>query len=109
MQEVQTALGKESYFINRFGHAADYICIQIHNISNKTINSSTRLLLAEKKIVTDLQMPAKQIPCNVRTHWNSTFNKVNMAIQYRTPLNSLINDSDNGLTCFSLFSTEWII
>ncbi|KAE9399721.1 hypothetical protein BT96DRAFT_820228 [Gymnopus androsaceus JB14] len=32
-----------------------------------------------------------------------------MALQYKTALNSFINDSDHGLSRFALSSTEWAI
>ncbi|KAE9385741.1 hypothetical protein BT96DRAFT_1088738, partial [Gymnopus androsaceus JB14] len=81
----------------------------IRNVSNKTINSSTKILPAWKKTVANFKLPSKQIPRDVRTWWNSTFDMINKAVQYRTPLNSFINDSDNGLTAFALSTTEWMI
>ncbi|KAE9383878.1 hypothetical protein BT96DRAFT_755664, partial [Gymnopus androsaceus JB14] len=60
----------------------------LRNISNKTINSSTKLLPAWNQIVADFQLPLKKIPCDVRTHWNLTFDVINMALQYKTALNS---------------------
>ncbi|KAE9392907.1 hypothetical protein BT96DRAFT_754055, partial [Gymnopus androsaceus JB14] len=81
----------------------------LRNISNKTINSSTKLLPAWNQIVADFQLPLKKIPCDVRTHWNLTFDVINMALQYKTALNSFINNSDHGLSRFAVFSMEWAI
>ncbi|KAE9384589.1 hypothetical protein BT96DRAFT_841958 [Gymnopus androsaceus JB14] len=69
----------------------------------------TKLLPAWNQIVADFQLPPKKIPCDVRPCWNLTFDMINMALQYKTALNSFINDSDHGLSHFALSSMEWAI
>ncbi|KAE9400620.1 hypothetical protein BT96DRAFT_765905, partial [Gymnopus androsaceus JB14] len=60
--------------------------VKLCRISNKTINSSTKLLPRWKEIVVSLNLPAKQIPRDVKTRWNSTFDLLNVAFTYKAAI-----------------------
>jgi hypothetical protein len=47
------------------------------------------------------------MPCNVKTHWNSTYDMLTFALKYRDGINELISNLKNGLCDFELDDTEW--
>ncbi|KAE9398301.1 hypothetical protein BT96DRAFT_822250, partial [Gymnopus androsaceus JB14] len=61
-------------------------------------NSLTKLLPAWNKTVADLNLCPKCLPHNIRTRWNSIFDMINIALEYKTALTSFISNPDNGLT-----------
>ncbi|KAJ6615961.1 hypothetical protein B0H10DRAFT_1800597 [Mycena sp. CBHHK59/15] len=56
--------------------------IKVRTVAKKTINSSTLLLPAWKKVVSDCELPAKILPRDMKTRWNSTYDMIIAALQY---------------------------
>ena len=47
------------------------------------------------------------MPRNVTTCWNSTYNMLDFAIEYRRAINAMMNDWNNDLWSFKLDGNEW--
>lgn len=81
--------------------------LQIRTIANKIVNSSTILLPRWKQLVAELGLPPKVLPRDVSTRWNSTYDMLVMAIQYKRTVRDIT--SEDTLLQFALTSTEWTI
>ncbi|KAF9015872.1 hypothetical protein BDZ89DRAFT_904591, partial [Hymenopellis radicata] len=55
----------------------------IRTIFFKIINSTTILLPRWKKLVEEHRLPPKVLPRDVSTRWNSTYDMLMTAIQYK--------------------------
>ena len=49
------------------------------------------------------------MPHDVKTHWNSTYDMLKFALEYREAIDVLTTDRLNGLRMYELNDTEWII
>ncbi|KAK6974450.1 hypothetical protein R3P38DRAFT_2584241, partial [Favolaschia claudopus] len=81
----------------------------IRTVAKKTINSSTLLLPAWKEVVKNCGLSAKNLPRDVRTRWNSTYDMIVVALQYRRAIREFTSDESNGLQQFMLTSLEWTV
>lgn len=54
-------------------------------------------------------MKVKLMPRDVRTRWNSTYNMLSFALEYRTAVELLTSDQKNDLRQFELSEEEWDI
>ncbi|KAK7015603.1 ribonuclease H-like domain-containing protein, partial [Favolaschia claudopus] len=107
-KEIRSALIKvcRLFFMeaNKFNHRR-----QIRTVAKKTINSSTLLLPAWKEVVKNCGLSAKNLPRDVRTRWNSTYDMIVVALQYRRAIREFTSDESNGLQQFMLTSLEWTV
>jgi hypothetical protein len=49
------------------------------------------------------------MPHDVMTHWNSTYDMLNFALEYWNAINILMADQQNDLQAYELNDSEWII
>lgn len=73
------------------------------------MNLNTILLPAYKKRVAELKLPECLIPGDVATRWNSTYDMLTVALEYRKVVNSMCADRDLGLQKYELGAREWTI
>jgi hypothetical protein len=55
------------------------------------------LLPAWRKLLKELGMSDRIIPCDVTTHWNSTYDMLKFALEYQKAIDMLTVDKQNKL------------
>ena len=70
-------------------------------------NSTTIILPKWFAILKDMKLGARMMPRDVATHWNSTFDMLNFAIDYRRALNTITSQQDMKLRQFELSEEDW--
>lgn len=86
-----------------------YHVVQLRKLAFKIIHSTTLFLPAWKMILDELQLPIRIMPCDVSTRWNSTFDMLDFAIEYRQALDDFTGDRKFGLRKLELSESEWEI
>lgn len=81
--------------------------LQLRKLSFRIINSSTLLLPAWQEILRSLKLSVKNIPRDVATRWNSTYDMLSFALEYRTPIATISGDRRYGLRQYELTDEEW--
>jgi hypothetical protein len=82
---------------------------KLRKLAFKIINSTTLLLPVWKETLEDLDLAVRLMPRDVRTRWNSTYDVISFALEYRDAITSLTADRTNKLREFELSSEEWDI
>jgi hypothetical protein len=70
---------------------------KLRKLSYKPIHSSTLLLPEWKWILAEHKLPVRIMPCDVSTRWNSTFNMLDFALQYRRGIDAMTDQWKLGL------------
>ena len=83
--------------------------MQLRKISFKVINSSTLILPSSQRLLDELAMKKRIIPRDVTTRWNSTYDMLNFALEYRKAIDVLTGDRQNQLRNYELSEREWTI
>ena len=83
--------------------------LQLRKISFKVINSLMKLIPEWKWIIAKLNLAPKMIPRDVLTHWNSTFDMLDMALEYQKGVIVMTKRQQNGLCDLELSNDEWDI
>jgi hypothetical protein len=69
----------------------------------------TILLPAWKDLLGGLKMSIRNIPRDVATRWNSTFDMLDFALEYQKAIKSMVSDPDHGLSQYAMSAQEWKI
>ena len=80
---------------------------QICKMAFKIINLPTLLLPAWETTCKEAGLATRQIPWDVSTHWNSSFDMVNFVVDYRIPVDAMVNKQKLGLGNYALDKHEW--
>ena len=83
------------------------LCFQIRKLAFKVIHSTTILLPAWREILNGLKLPQRNMPRDVQTRWNSTYDMLEFALKYRQAIDSIAQRRDLGLHTFELDPDEW--
>ncbi|PPQ83573.1 hypothetical protein CVT26_004003 [Gymnopilus dilepis] len=81
--------------------------IQVRKLSYKTIHSTTILLPAWQECLKELKMDIRNIPRDVRTRWNSTYDMLCFVLEYQKAYRRFTAEGGNGLRDFELSVSEW--
>jgi hypothetical protein len=82
---------------------------QLRKIAFKVINSSTLILPTWRETLKELKMKDRIIPRDVETRWNSTYDMLGFALEYRRAIDILTANRNNDLRSYELSEREWII
>ncbi|KAJ7060840.1 hypothetical protein C8F01DRAFT_988345, partial [Mycena amicta] len=79
----------------------------VRTISNKVLHSTTLLLPQWKELLVDLDIAVRILPRDVKTRWNSTFDMINVILQYKRPVQQFTASAEHGLRDYELTGDEW--
>jgi hypothetical protein len=69
----------------------------------------TKLLPAWYRYLGELKLAIRLMPRDVATRWNSTFDMLNFAVEYRKALDTISRDREMELRKYELTENEWKI
>ncbi|KIK17267.1 hypothetical protein PISMIDRAFT_111858, partial [Pisolithus microcarpus 441] len=75
----------------------------------KIIHSTTILLPAWHATCKETRKKVKQIPHDVSTRWNSTFDMIDFILEYREPVDAITDKRRLGLATYALNEHEWVV
>jgi hypothetical protein len=78
-------------------------------LANTIKNSSTIMLPQWLAKLEELGLKVRMMPCDVPTHWNSTFDMLNFAINYCAAIDTVTSNHDLNLRKYELADDEWVI
>jgi len=70
---------------------------KLRKIAFRVINLSTIVLPAWQKLLKELRIPDRIMPCDVTTRWNSTYDMLKFALEYCKAIDILTADRQNDL------------
>ncbi|KAF8236979.1 hypothetical protein L208DRAFT_1249914, partial [Tricholoma matsutake] len=73
------------------------------------IHSTTIALPAWHTTCTAHKLPICLIPCDVKTHWNSTYDMAKAALKYRSAIDDITANKSLKLWKFKLNDDDWKI
>jgi len=80
---------------------------QLRKVSYAIKNSSTNILPRWYQVLDELNLVSRMLPRDVTTRWNSTYDMLVVANEYRAALDTITGDRDLKLRKFELTTEEW--
>ena len=81
--------------------------LQLRGLSLAIKNSSTIVLPKWYEVLDNLALKQRMMPRDVSTRWNSTYDMLQFAIEYRAALDTMTADRGMNLRKFELSKKEW--
>ena len=81
----------------------------MRRLAFKIVHSTTLIKPAWESICNEKGLGQRLIPRDVKTRWNSTYDMLQVALEYRMALDTLCSRREHGLRAFELSSEEWEI
>jgi hypothetical protein len=85
------------------------IYFQLRKIAFAIKNSSTLILPRWYALLEELELSARIMPRDVTTRWNSTYDMLKFALEFRTALDTIAGERDMKLRKYELNDAEWVI
>jgi hypothetical protein len=73
------------------------------------INSTTILLPAWYDALASLKLPRRNMPRDVQTRWNSTYDMLRFALKYEKAVKIMTQMRELGLRGYELSPEEWVL
>jgi hypothetical protein len=73
------------------------------------INSTTILLPAWYDALASLKLPQRNMPRDIQTRWNSTYDMLRFALKYKDAVKVMTQTRDLGLRRYELSPEEWVL
>ncbi|KAJ6563842.1 hypothetical protein B0H19DRAFT_846669, partial [Mycena capillaripes] len=81
----------------------------VRKFSFALVHSTTKALPAWRAACGTKNMAVRLLPRDVRTRWNSTYDMLVVAVQYKEVVNAVTADRNLPLRKYELSDTDWII
>ncbi|KAG2112248.1 uncharacterized protein F5147DRAFT_528837, partial [Suillus discolor] len=85
------------------------LLVKLQKLATKIVHSTTILLPVWKGILEDLKLAQQIMPRDVSTRWNSTFDMLNFALEYRNAIDVIVDKQKLGLGEYVLEDGEWML
>ncbi|KAJ7019776.1 ribonuclease H-like domain-containing protein, partial [Mycena alexandri] len=79
----------------------------IRKLAFAIVHSSTLLLPQWRSVCQQLGLSPRLVPRDVATRWNSTFDMLKVAVEYREAIDTLVADKKANLRQYELEDEEW--
>ena len=83
--------------------------LQLRALANAIKNSSTIVLPQWFAKLEELDLKVRMMPRDVPTRWNSTFDMLDFAIDYRAAIDTITSNRELNLRKYELDDDEWVI
>ncbi|KAG1763760.1 hypothetical protein EDD22DRAFT_776686 [Suillus occidentalis] len=109
VDEVVNLTGQEHAELYKTLQPVKLVLVKLRKLAFKIVHSSTLLLPAWKALLPELELAVRIMLHNVSTRWNSTYDMLDFAVEYRQALDNFTGDHKFGLHDFKLSEQEWTI
>ncbi|KAJ7831096.1 hypothetical protein B0H13DRAFT_1582379, partial [Mycena leptocephala] len=82
---------------------------QVRKFSFALVHSTTKALPAWRSACGTKNMAVRLLPRDVRTRWNSTYDMLVVAVQYKDVVNAVTADRNLPLRKYELSDSDWMI
>jgi hypothetical protein len=83
--------------------------LQLHKLAFTIKNSSTLILPEWFWILDDLSLNARMMPCDIHTHWNTTYDMLEFTYEYKEAINQITDRHEMKLQDYKIKPHEWDI
>ncbi|KAH9848486.1 hypothetical protein C2E23DRAFT_739549, partial [Lenzites betulinus] len=97
VDEVASLSPEEQEEFNKEVRPVKLVLLKIRRLAFKIVHSTTVILPAWRDILKEKSLPDRLIPRDVKTRWNSTYDMLNVAVQYRPAVDALCNNREHRL------------
>ncbi|KAG2747580.1 hypothetical protein P692DRAFT_201668339, partial [Suillus brevipes Sb2] len=109
VDEVQALTNEERKKLDVSIKPLRHILVKLRKLAYKLIHSTTLLLPAWKTILEELKLGDRIMPRDVSTRWNSTFDMLEFALEYRQAIDAITDTRKLGLGKYELKEYEWAL
>ncbi|KAG0701873.1 hypothetical protein DFH29DRAFT_760631, partial [Suillus ampliporus] len=109
VNEVDALPDEQSVGLQQDIQPVKLVLLKLRKPAYKLIHSTTLLLPAWHKILIDLHMSVTNMPRDVSTRWNLTFDMLEYALVHREAIDTVTQRRELGLRKFELGDHEWEI
>ena len=82
---------------------------QLRALANAIKNSSTIILPQWLEMLENLDLRVRMMPRDVSTRWNSTYDMLDFALNYRLAIDSITSTRELNLRKYELQDDEWAV
>ena len=82
---------------------------QLRALANAIKNSSTIILPQWLEMLENLDLRVRMMPRDVSTRWNSTYDMLDFALNYRLAIDSITSTRELSLRKYELQDDEWAV
>ncbi|KAI6097184.1 hypothetical protein F5141DRAFT_1011488 [Pisolithus sp. B1] len=109
VNEVSLMTAEEQAGLEHKIHPVQLALAKVCKLAFKIIHSTTIVLPTWDTACKEAGMGMRQIPWDVSTCWNSTFDMVSFIVEYRTPVEALTDKCCLSLAAYALDKHEWLV
>jgi hypothetical protein len=82
---------------------------KLHHLAFAIVQLTTIALSAWHHYCKELKLKSCILPCDVVTHWNSTYYMLSFAVKYCSVIDAMMADKSLKLQNYKLETEEWVI